>query len=72
VYVSSSGDGKLYALDAATGTVLWSGTNGRPFPVFSSLGPAVANGVIHIGSSDGNLDAFSLLPASAAAAGAGR
>jgi hypothetical protein len=45
VYIGS-GNGRLYALDAATGAKLWS------FPTGSQIGssPAVANGVIYIAS----------------------
>jgi eukaryotic-like serine/threonine-protein kinase len=46
-----SGDGKVYALNAATGTLKWSlKTDG---PIRSS--PVVANGVVYVGSGDGNL-----------------
>jgi outer membrane protein assembly factor BamB len=55
VYVGS-GDDNLYALNAATGTPLWSYTTGGA--VGSS--PAVANGVVYVGSGDDNLYAFGL------------
>jgi eukaryotic-like serine/threonine-protein kinase len=51
-----SGDDNLYALNAATGTPLWSYTTGGG--VGSS--PAVANGVVYVGSGDDNLYAFGL------------
>ncbi len=53
VYVGSRDD-KLYALDAATGTVLWTATTGGD--VTSS--PTVANGVVYVGSDDGDIYAF--------------
>ena len=53
VYFGSA-DYKLYALDAFTGTKLWSYTTG--FLVYSS--PAVANGVVYVGSSDRKLYAL--------------
>ncbi len=52
VYVGS-GD-NIYALNATTGTLLWSYTTGDW--VFSS--PAVANGVVYVGSRDGNVYAL--------------
>jgi len=51
-----SDDGKVYALDEATGAFKWSYTTGSA--VFSS--PAVANGVVYVGSNDHNVYAFSL------------
>jgi uncharacterized repeat protein (TIGR01451 family) len=53
VYFGSD-DGKVYALNASTGAVLWSFVTGRP--VESS--PAVANGVVYIGSDDGKVYAL--------------
>lgn len=51
-----AGDGKLYALSAATGSVLWEyATEGR---IRSS--PAVADGVVYVGSADGSLHAVEL------------
>jgi PGF-CTERM protein len=44
----------VYALNAATGTKLWNYTTG--FAVSSS--PAVVNGVVYFGGSDGNLYAI--------------
>jgi outer membrane protein assembly factor BamB len=46
----------VYALNASTGTTLWSYTTGAP--VYSS--PTVANGMVYVGSNDGNLYAFGL------------
>jgi outer membrane protein assembly factor BamB len=53
VYVGSW-DGKLYALDAATGDKLWE------FQTGSSIesSPAVQNGVVYFGSNDGSLYAL--------------
>jgi len=47
-------DNSLYALDAATGALVWKYTTGSN--VFSS--PAVANGVVYVGSDDFNLYAL--------------
>ena len=60
VYVGS-GDGKLYAFDAATGVQKWTSSAGIDTGdtiYFSS--PAVANGVVYVGSTDGKLYAFHL------------
>jgi outer membrane protein assembly factor BamB len=46
----------VYALNAATGAKLWSYHTGNQ--VFSS--PTVANGVVYVGSGDGNMYAFGL------------
>jgi outer membrane protein assembly factor BamB len=46
----------VYALDASAGTELWSYATGAP--VYSS--PAVANGMVYVGSEDGNVYAFGL------------
>jgi len=46
----------VYALDAATGKMLWSHTTGS---LVASL-PAVADGVVYEGSYDDHLYAFSL------------
>jgi PQQ-like domain len=46
----------VYALDANTGAELWSYTTGGA--VYSS--PAVANGMVYIGSDDGKLYCFGL------------
>ena len=53
---SGSGDDSVYALNAATGAKLWSYHTGNQ--VFSS--PTVANGVVYVGSGDGNMYAFGL------------
>ena len=55
VYVGSY-DNNLYALNATTGTMLWSFTTGGG--VYSS--PAVANGVVYVGSWDFNGDVYAL------------
>ena len=49
-------DNKVYALNAATGTVLWTVTTGAP--VHSS--PAVALGRVYVGSDDHNVYPFGL------------
>ena len=54
----------MYALNAATGARLWSYTTGNS--VYSS--PAVANGVVYVGSYDGNVYAFDLSGGTAAPA----
>ena len=49
-----SGDNKLYALDAQTGTIQWSyKTNGA---IYSS--PAIVDGVVYVGSTDNNVYAI--------------
>ncbi len=54
VYVGSLN--RAYALNARTGAKLWSyGTGGQ---VYSS--PAVANGMVYVGSQDGKAYAFGL------------
>jgi outer membrane protein assembly factor BamB len=65
-YVGDSGDGQLYAFDAAgntncsgdpkTCTPLWTAATGGLLLSLSS--PAIANGVAYIGSTDGRLYAF--------------
>lgn len=53
VFVGSD-DGRLYALDAASGALIWQHqTDG---PVFSS--PVVADGIVYVGSEDGRLYAL--------------
>ena len=52
--MSAAGDGNLYALNASTGAKLWSYTTGGA--VWSS--PAVANGVVYVGSCDNNVYAL--------------
>ena len=47
--MSARTDGNVYALNASTGTLLWSYTHWR-LAVYSS--PAVANGVVYVGSDE--------------------
>ncbi len=47
---------KLYAFSAATGQPLWSAATGGSI----ESSPAVANGVVYVGSDDGSLHAFDL------------
>jgi eukaryotic-like serine/threonine-protein kinase len=51
VVYTGSEDHTVYAVDAATGAKLWSDRTGNQ--VFSS--PAVVNGVVYVGSGDGNM-----------------
>jgi outer membrane protein assembly factor BamB len=51
-----SWDNNVYALNASTGTELWSYATGGQ--VHSS--PAVTNGVVYVGSDDGKVYAFGL------------
>jgi outer membrane protein assembly factor BamB len=53
VYVGSN-DGNLYELDLATGRKAWEFTAGAPL----LASPAVAGGVLVIGSEDGTLYCF--------------
>jgi outer membrane protein assembly factor BamB len=55
VYAGSE-DGNVYALNAATGALLWTFTTGSSV----SSSPAVANGMVYIGSDDNNVYAFGL------------
>ena len=48
----------MYALNASTGAKLWSYTTGRRGQPYSS--PAVANGVVYVGSNDNKVYAFGL------------
>ncbi len=48
--------GNLYALNASTGALLWKYTTGS----LVQSSPAVVNGMVYIGSIDGNLYAFGL------------
>ena len=51
VYIGSRDNSNVYALNAKTGTKLWS---------YVSSSPAVANGVVYLGSYDGKVYAFGL------------
>jgi len=55
VYVGSY-DQNVYALNASTGSLLWKYTTNSDVP----SSPAVANGMVYVGSDDGNLYAFGL------------
>jgi outer membrane protein assembly factor BamB len=52
----NNGGKDLYALDAGSGDLLWYYNVGGPRSVISA--PAVANGVVYVGSDDGNLYAL--------------
>jgi outer membrane protein assembly factor BamB len=54
--VYSVGGNDVYALNASTGALLWSYATGGTV----SARPAIANGVVYIGSDDGNVYAFGL------------
>jgi outer membrane protein assembly factor BamB len=54
--VLGSGDHNVYALDAKTGAVRWTGTSGYVF----TATPAIGNGVVVIGDQGGNIDGFAL------------
>ena len=54
--VFGSGDHNVYALDAKTGAVKWTGTTGYVF----TANPLVSNGVVVIGDQGGNIDGFDL------------
>jgi outer membrane protein assembly factor BamB len=66
VYVGSS-DSNVYALNASTGNIIWNFTSTGPSEPAAENGitgafassPAVANEVVYIGSSDGNVYALS-------------
>jgi outer membrane protein assembly factor BamB len=53
VFVGSN-DSKVYALDASTGAILWSGSTGASIP----FSPAVADGRVYVGSDDASVYAF--------------
>ncbi len=53
----TTGDGYFYALDAATGTEIWSSPTGDN-DTYTNSSPAVVEGVVYVGSTDGNLYAF--------------
>jgi outer membrane protein assembly factor BamB len=55
VYFGSH-DHKVYALDARTGVKLWIYATGS----YVDGSPVVANGVVYVGSADGNAYAFGL------------
>jgi len=54
--VFGSGDHNVYALDAKTGMVKWTGTTGYGF----TADPVIHNGVVVIGDQGGNIDGFDL------------
>ena len=47
-------DGKVYALNAATGALIWSYTTGD----WVASSPAVVGGVVYVGSGDGKVYAL--------------
>jgi outer membrane protein assembly factor BamB len=55
VYIGSY-DHHVYALNASTGALLW----GHPIGYLVRSSPAVANGVVYVGSRDGKVYAFGL------------
>jgi outer membrane protein assembly factor BamB len=54
--VFGSGDHNVYALDAKTGAVKWTGTTGYVF----TANPLISDGVVVIGDQGGNIDGFDL------------
>jgi outer membrane protein assembly factor BamB len=54
VVYEGADDGKLYALDASTGSLLWSFPTGG----FIWSSPAVAKGIVYVGSADGKVYAL--------------
>jgi len=54
--VFGSGDHNVYALDAKTGAVKWTGTTGYVF----TADPAIGDGTVVIGDQGGNIDGFDL------------
>ncbi|HUT91951.1 MAG TPA: PQQ-binding-like beta-propeller repeat protein [Thermoguttaceae bacterium] len=54
VYFSSSANGKVYSLDAATGRVRWTRLTDGPI----RLAPTVAEGRVYVGSDDGHAYCF--------------
>ncbi len=54
--VFGSGDHSVYALDAKTGAVKWTGTTGYVF----TADPAIGEGAVVIGDQGGNIDGFDL------------
>jgi outer membrane protein assembly factor BamB len=63
VYLGSTGatSGTVYALRATDGSKLWSFPTGPGLSSFQDSSPAVAGGIVFIGSSDGNLYALDAL-----------
>lgn len=59
VYAGSD-DYNVYALNASTGALLWLYPTGSTIDISS---PAVANGIVYVGSGDGNVYAFSQIGA---------
>jgi eukaryotic-like serine/threonine-protein kinase len=55
VYVGSNDD-DLYGFDASTGATLWSAATGNGI----QSSPAVANGMVYVGSADDNVYAYGL------------
>lgn len=53
-YLGGTGPFNFYALNATTGTILWTYT--ADGPIYSS--PAIANGAVYVGSNDGKVYAF--------------
>ena len=56
VYFGGSSDNNLYAVNANTGAVLWTYTTGGTV----TTRPAIANGVVYVGSNDNKVYAFGL------------
>ena len=54
---AGSQDGNFYALNAATGTKIWSAPTGDG-DTYTNSSPAVVGGVVYVGSTDKNLYAF--------------
>jgi len=57
IVVFGSGDHDVYALDAKTGAVRWTGTTDYVF----TADPVIADGKVVIGDQGGNIDAFDLM-----------
>jgi eukaryotic-like serine/threonine-protein kinase len=56
LYVAGSGNNNVYALNAQTGTKLWSYDIGS----LVEASPSVANGMMYVGSINGGIYAFGL------------
>jgi outer membrane protein assembly factor BamB len=54
IVYAGSNDGKVYALQASSGAILWSGSTGASIP----FSPAVDSGRVFVGSDDTNVYAF--------------